>query len=331
MASMTKRERLQAALLGQPVDRMPVAFWRHFPGDDQREDSLVQVSLDFQRRYDLDFIKLPVSSSYTVTDYGVKHEYRSNIGGDRTYTECVIKNIDDWRKIEPLDVRRGAYGWHLESLRRIIEQKEAATPVVVTMFHPLALAFYLAGQETCLVHLRTNPEPVEIALKALAQTSADFARAAVEEGADGIFLSARFAGYEILSAAEYNRFARPGDLAVLEAAGAGWFNILHVHGHHPMVQLLADYPAHVLNWHDRTAHPDLAEAAHIFRGALMGGVDQYQTLELGTLDQVKAQVHNAVKQMSGRRLIVAPGCTYPLDVPQANLLAMRQSVETPSA
>jgi uroporphyrinogen decarboxylase len=176
--------------------------------------------------------------------------------------------------------------------------------------------------------LRTHPDKVEKALQALARTSADFARAAIEEGADGIFFSARFASYEILSEAEYNRFARPGDLMVLSAAAGGWFNILHVHGQHPMVPLLADYPVQALNWHDRTASPDLADAAHLFPGALMGGVDQYRTLQLGTPAQVEAQIHNAIKQMSGRRLIISPGCTYPLDVPQANLRAMRKAVET---
>ena len=64
MAMMTKRERLKAVLAGNPIDRVPVAFWRHWPGDDQRLESLVTVSLDFQQRYDLDFIKLPVSSTY---------------------------------------------------------------------------------------------------------------------------------------------------------------------------------------------------------------------------------------------------------------------------
>ncbi len=32
---MNKRERLEAAIAGQSVDRVPVALWRHFPGDDQ--------------------------------------------------------------------------------------------------------------------------------------------------------------------------------------------------------------------------------------------------------------------------------------------------------
>ncbi len=71
MAAMTKRERIQAALAGKHVDRVPIVFWRHWPGDDQRADTLALVALDFQRRYDLDFIKVPVSSTYTVNDYGV--------------------------------------------------------------------------------------------------------------------------------------------------------------------------------------------------------------------------------------------------------------------
>jgi uroporphyrinogen decarboxylase len=328
MAGMSKRERIQAALAGRAVDRVPMAFWRHWPGDDQREDSLALVTLEFQRTYDLDFIKFPVSSTYTVADYGVKHEYQGSLGGDRTYLEYVIKRVEDWQRIKPLDVHKGTYGWHLQSLRRVIQLKEPDTPVIVTMFNPLALAFYLAGEETCLAHMRTHPERVETAINALTQTCADFAKAAIDEGADGIFLSARFASYEVMSEMEYDRFGRPGDLAVLAAAADGCFNVLHVHGQHPMLPQLSNYPAHVLNWHDRTAYPGLAEAAKFFKGALMGGIDQYKVLQDGSPEDVTAQVHDAMRQMNGRRLIIAPGCTYPLSVPHANLVAMRRAVET---
>jgi uroporphyrinogen decarboxylase len=308
-----------------------VGFWRHWPGDDQREDSLALVTLEFQRGYDLDFIKFPVSSTYTVSDYGVKHEYQDSPGGDRTYLEHVIKRVEDWESIEPLDIRKGTYGWHLQSLCRVVQQKRSDTPVIVTMFNPLALAFYLAGEETCLAHLRTHPERVESAINALTQTCTDFARAAISEGADGIFLSARFASYEVISEIEYNRFGRPGDLAVLAAAADGWFNVMHVHGQHPMLSQMSNYPAHALNWHDRTAYPSLAEAAQLFKGALMGGIDQYEVLQSGSPEEVAAQVHDAVWQMNGRRLIVTPGCTYPLSVPHTNLVAMRRAVETAAA
>jgi uroporphyrinogen decarboxylase len=328
MPQMTRRERIQAALAGRPLDRAPVGFWRHWPGDDQREDSLVEVTLDYQHRYDLDFIKLPVSSTYTVDDWGVTHEYRGTIMGDRTYLDRAVKKVEDWDRIQLLDVKRGTYGWHLAALRRIIQRKEKDTPLIVTMFNPLSVLLYLAGDETGLVHLRRYPERVVPALQAVIDTSVNFAREAVNAGADGIFLSAKHASYEMMTDEEYARFGRPGDLAVLKAASAGWFNILHLHGQHPMLPRLADYPVQALNWHDRTAIPSLSQAAKMFPGALMGGVEQYQVLHFKTAEEVAAQVQDAIRQMNGRRLIVTPGCTYPVSVPHANLMAMRKAVES---
>jgi uroporphyrinogen decarboxylase len=324
---MTKKERIKAALVGKPVDRVPIGFWRHWPGDDQKADSLARVTLEYQQRYDLDFIKIPVTSTYCVEDYGAKHEYRGNFIGDREFLGHVVKNIDDWNKIEPLDITRGKYGQHLQVLRMVLEKREANTPVVFTIFNPLAMASYLAGDETLLVHLRQYPDKVEQALKALTETCANFVKAVINEGADGIFLSTRWASYELMSEEEYLRFGKPGDLSVLTASPGGWFNILHLHGQYPMFNLLADYPVQAINWHDRTSWPGLTEAKKLFRGALMGGVEQYKTLNFGSPVDVESQVHDAIKLTNGRRLIITAGCTYPLSVPHSNLIAMRKAMD----
>ena len=324
---MTKKERIKAALVGKPVDRVPIGFWRHWPGDDQKADSLARVTLEYQQRYDLDFIKIPVTSTYCVEDYGAKHEYRGNFIGDREFLGHVVKKIDDWNKIEPLDITRGKYGQHLQVLRMVLEKREANTPVVFTIFNPLAMASYLAGDETLLVHLRQYPDKVEQALKALTETCANFVKAVINEGADGIFLSTRWASYELMSEEEYLRFGKPGDLSVLTASPGGWFNILHLHGQYPMFNLLADYPVQAINWHDRTSWPGLTEAKKLFRGALMGGVEQYKTLNFGSPVDVESQVHDAIKLTNGRRLIITAGCTYPLSVPHSNLIAMRKAMD----
>jgi uroporphyrinogen decarboxylase len=328
MERMTKRERIQAALRGGPLDRMPVAFWRHWPGDDQQPETLAAAALDFQFRYDLDFIKLPVSSTYTVDDYGVKHEYQGSLMGDRAYLERVIHSLDDWDRIQPLDVRQGTYGRNLQATGLVLKQKDKDTPLIVTMFNPLSLAAYLAGDALLLAHLRSRPEKVMPALEALTETSVRFARAAVEMGADGVFLSTRLASLEMMAPQEYRQYGRPGDLAVLRAAQGSWFNVLHFHGQFPILPELADYPVQTLNWHDRTTAYSLSAAAGLFAGALMGGVEQYTTLHFGSRAQISAQVEDAVRQMNGRRLIVAPGCTYPLDVPHGNLMALRRAMET---
>jgi uroporphyrinogen decarboxylase len=321
---MNKRERVSSALAGQAVDRPPVGFWRHWPGDDQQEGTLVQATLNFQHQWDLDFIKLPVSSTYAVSDWGVKHEYQGSPNGDRAYLERAIKKPQDWAKIDLLNIESGTYGWTLAALRSVIRQKDKDTPLVVTMFNPLSVDFYLAGDETCLVHMRTHAKEVEAALEAITQTSVRFARAVIEAGADGIFLSAKQASFGDMSEAEYRRFGQPGDLKVLAAASKGWFNILHLHGQHPMIELVSGYPAQALNWHDRTTR-SLSEVSRLFKGALMGGVEQYKVLHFGRPAEVRAQVEDAIAQMKGKRLIVSPGCTYPITVPQMNLAALKEA------
>ena len=323
---MTKRERIRAALAGKAVDRVPMAFWRHWPGDDQNAESLAHVALEFQQRYDLDFIKIPVSSTYCVADYGAKHEYRGNLMGDRDFLERVVKSVDDWNRIEPLDVTKGNYGLCLQALRLIIEKRDSDTPVIFTIFNPLAMASYLAGDETLLVHLRRYPDKVEKALKALSETCSNFVKAVIAEGTDGIFLSTRWASYELMSQEEYLRFGKPGDLAVLGASSNGWFNVLHLHGQHPMFTALSDYPVQAINWHDRTSWPGLTEGGKIFRGALMGGIEQYKILNLGSPLEVESQIYDAIDRTKGRRLIITPGCTYPLSVPDRNLIAMSRAV-----
>ncbi len=91
---------------------------------------------------------------------------------------------------------------------------------------------------------------------------------------------------------------------------------------------LAGYPVQAINWHDRSAGPGLEAAFRLFNGALAGGIEQYHTLHFRTPEEVEAQVHDAVRQTNGRRLIVAAGCTYPVTVPECNIFAVRRAIDT---
>ncbi|MHB1133818.1 MAG: uroporphyrinogen decarboxylase family protein [Chloroflexota bacterium] len=327
MADMSKRERLRATLAGADVDRPPVAFWRHWPIDDQDAAALARAALDYQRRFDWDFIKITPSHTFCVDDWGAVHSYQGKAIGDRDHRERVVKTPEDWDRLQPLDPERGALGRQLACLRQVLAEREPGTPVIQTIFSPLSIARFLAGDELALVHLRRYPQRCERALAVIAQTTAAFTRAALAAGADGVFLSTTVASWELLSAAEHDRYARPGDLTVLSAAQGGWLNVLHLHGKYPLFAELADYPTQVVNWHDRISGPSLAEAARLYPGALAAGIEQWQVLHKGTPEAVAKQVHDAWSQVGGRRLIVAAGCTYPLTVPEGNLHAARQAVE----
>ena len=47
MRQMSRRERIQAAINRQPVDRVPYAVWRHFPVVDRSPAGLAQATLRF--------------------------------------------------------------------------------------------------------------------------------------------------------------------------------------------------------------------------------------------------------------------------------------------
>ena len=42
---MTHRELIEASARGERPDQIPIALWRHFPGDEQRADKLAQAHI----------------------------------------------------------------------------------------------------------------------------------------------------------------------------------------------------------------------------------------------------------------------------------------------
>src|SRR5206468_3778376 len=75
---MNKRERLQATIAGEPVDRVAVALWRHFPVDDQDPEAFATATLEFQHQYDWDLVKVTPSSSFCLSDWGVIDAWRGD-------------------------------------------------------------------------------------------------------------------------------------------------------------------------------------------------------------------------------------------------------------
>jgi uroporphyrinogen decarboxylase len=325
---MDKRERLEAAIRGQPVDRAPIALWRHFPGDDQRPADLAAATVAFQRRWDFDFVKVTPASSFCVRDWGAVDEWIGNIEGTRDYTRRPIRAAEDWLALRPLDPRAGALGDQLRCLE-LIRAELPDAPIVQTIFNPLSQAKNLAGPDLPSM-LRRHPREVKHGLEIIAATTVEFIRAAKAIGVDGIFLAVQHASASLLSEAEYREFGVEHDLRVL-AAAQGWLNVLHLHGDAVYFELLADYPVQIWNWHDRETPPHLAGGLARVRGAVCGGLAREATMLRGAPGDVRAAVLDAIEQTAGRRLIVGTGCVLLIPTPEANLRAARDAVQSARA
>ena len=323
---MNKRERLQAAIAGEGVDRTPVALWRHFPVDDQRPDDLAAAHLEFQNRYDFDLVKVTPASSFCIKDWGAHDEWLGNPEGTRDYVGRLIKQPNEWYALKPLDPTQGKLGEQLKTLELIRAGLPKETPVIQTIFSPLAQAKNLVGAEALPVHLREHPDPLKAGLKDITETTLRFVEAAIKTGIDGIFYAVQLASTRSFSVAEYREFGEPYDRQILDAVQSLWLNVLHLHGEPVMFDLIAQYPAQVINWHDRETPPTLAAGQDKFNGAVCGGWRQWETMVLGTPESVRAEAQEALAQTGGRRLILGTGCVTPTTAPGANLRAAREAV-----
>ncbi len=331
MQQMSRRERIQAAINRQPVDRVPYAVWRHFPSVDRSPAGLAQATLRFHDHYGSDFLKITPHGGYAVQAWGCVEAEEVLPDGHRACASCAVTSAEDWKRIRPLDPTSAeGYIQQIETIIRLGFDRRIGDAIVMpTLFSPLSLAHKLAvgrlGAEQ-----REHPDLVRGALEAITDTLIRFADAALGEGVTGIFYSIQAASRSVHAEEIYATFGEPFDRAILESvAGRSLLTIIHCHGDALMFDRLARLPGHAWNWDDRRTAPTLAEGLAQVSGAVIGGLDQWTTLRDGTPEAAVAQARDAVAQTGGTGLIVGPGCVLTMNTPDDNVAAVVRALGGP--
>jgi len=330
MASeMTKRQRVLAALRGDPVDRVPVSAWGH---DYLREWSPLGLSwatLDAYRRYDWDFIKVNPRATYYAEGWGARYLPSGKANQPPKLTGALITSAADLDRLRVLNVTRGAYGDQLEALSAIIKEV-GEVPVIQTVFSPLAVMSRLCRSPKDVPPLMVEAtSQLKSALTIIAETLAAYARACIDRGAAGIFFATvEWGSRDNISPQTYELFARPYDLRVLEAAQGAPFNVLHVCRDNNLLNDLLDYPVAAFHWAAHSdSNPSLADILSRTDKAVMGGVSHESTILSGTPEAVSAEAAAAIEQTGERRFLLAPGCSVDPQTPEANLRALREAAQ----
>jgi uroporphyrinogen decarboxylase len=342
MSQSSKRERVDAALKGEPVDRLPVTAWRHFVADERRADTLARASLKYFYEYDWDWMKLNPRATYYAEAWGNEYDYNHY---DHVYPERIsgpLNSPADLEKIKPVSGTEGVFAEQLE-LVRLIKAGIWGAHFIQTVFSPLSVLAFLAArpqrhsakaavqaqQDGVAQFIRENPSGAHEALGHIATTLTHYAAATVEAGASGLFFAiVKLARQGVITEAEFEEFGKPYDLKVLNAVQGAPYNLLHSCGSDVYFDALLDYPVHALNWASIGQHnPTITQAAQRSRLALVGGVDEDGVLQTGTPHQVTEEALAAIQATGGKRFLLAPGCGTQAGVPAANLLALRRAAE----
>ena len=331
---MTKTERIKALLEGKKLDTQSMNLWKHFPPYDEDPKELVKKIIQFQDRFQWDFVKVTYQGLYSVQDWGsaIKLPERDNVWPETcssvgVVTDFGIKHDEDWAKLNVLPMDQGSMAATIEAAKGVVDHYMGEVPVVITIFNPLTTAIKMAGDKM-FVHMRRNPELFHKGLETICQTTIKLVEEMAKMGADGIFFASQLGTYDKMSVAEYEEFGRPYDLRVLEAAKDMWFNIMHMHGNAPMFDIMSQYPVAALNWHDQLVDISLADARKKSDKLLIGGVEELKVLGTASDEELKAHLKASMDQVPDGRLILAPGCCVPLYVPEDRLAKAQEILAT---
>src|SRR5262249_29664657 len=152
-------------------------------------ETLTAETLRLARRFDWDFLKPQSRAQCFAEMWGFRYTPSRERATPFTVTRAPLATADDLRRLEPADAHAGAPGQQLQALHAIGKAVGTETPIIWTVFSPLmVLPFLMAGGRAMAIELmRSEPAAVDHALSAMAETLAAYARAAVAEGADGLF------------------------------------------------------------------------------------------------------------------------------------------------
>ncbi|NLG86920.1 MAG: uroporphyrinogen decarboxylase [Firmicutes bacterium] len=311
---MNSRERIEAAIAGKPVDKIPFAFWRHFHEIDRDPVALAEATVEFWHRFQLDFVKSMPNGCFCLEEWPCEIDFSQE---PAKVVSGAIKTANDWLHLKPVAMSADAFSRELEHIRLIRHQLPSSVPILGTVFSPLTVAQKMCeGQIT--TYIRSHPAAVHSALEVITDTMRRLVAALLAEGVDGVFCATQMASTTLLTKEEYREFGCPYDIATLDAAQGAWFNVLHIHGKDIMFDLVKDYPVQVLNWHVWETPPSLAEALKVTDKALMGGLDRW-VLHGGSQAEIEKQVRDSLQETKGRRFILTPGCVVRLGFNPDNL------------
>jgi uroporphyrinogen decarboxylase len=312
---MTAGERVRAALVGAPVDRVPFVFWHHFRPEGSGERLAQLTKAFFHDTFDLDIIKIMPDLPYPDPAPG------------------RLISADELRSLPRLGLETPIFQEQLTCIRSLRAQLGEDYPLILTIFSPLTYALRWIGRDKVVQAARQNPESFEQGLPILAENLRGLLAAAIDAGASGIFFSCMGATNKFFTREEYARLGRPYDLQALAGTSKGWLNIVHIHadpeqeGDEIYFEDFVDYPVQVMSWSDRLTGPELSEALTLTDKCLMGGLSERGPLTHGSEGELENEILGAVTQTKGRRLILANGCSIPDDNPDRWLHAARRLVD----
>jgi uroporphyrinogen decarboxylase len=334
---LTPIERFAAYGRGEPLDRLPCV---PIVGNTAARVLGVKVSAfrgngkliaDAQiaayRRFGYDVIRI-FTDLYTQAEaMGAKVHYPDD---ETAYLAApAIQSADEIASLQPADPHRdGNLPQHLEAMARAFQAVGREVPVNGALTGPFTTASFLIGTENLVRLTLKNPAAVHRLCEVAYQSARVYAGAILDTGCTPSLTDA-MCSTTVISPKQFKEFGQPYlQRLVADIHGRGRAVTLHICGKTaPIWEAMADTGADCLSI-DNAADLAAAQAKVGHRVRLMGNVPPSEIMLQGTPAQVRAAVRTCICKAHGnpKGLIVASGCSLPVETPFANIDAMLDAV-----
>jgi uroporphyrinogen decarboxylase len=313
-AKMTKVERIERSLAGKEIDRPPVSFWYHFGVQHAPGRRIAEVSLEFLRYYDLDWLKLMNDYFYPMPEGTLE-----------------IDAARDLKKVAHFEPRDSQWGEQLEAVKIIARELEGKVCFIDTVFEPWQVLLRNLVGEHLDELVEREPQAVLDALDVITDNIIAYCKESLRLGSNGIFLST-FGSTEQVPRTRYLKFAKPFVMRIFNAIrDSGTMHTAHVHDIGIYVDDALDFPVPILSYEDRhPSNPSIPEMRKRFNGTIMGGLDKNRVTRVTPAEAIRSAMEG-MRSGGKTKLLLAPGCSFPTWLDPGTAKALVESVQRAAA
>ena len=323
---MNKRERFEAFLHNEPVDRVPVAFFHHFMGVEDymkglRAPELFKVMVEghwvAKQKNDPDFLKI-MNDVLQMMPLDV----------------AQVRTAGDLKYVDPPAMDSPFVEKTKELTTSVLEYfKDEDIPALATGFSPVNDLYYalmmgdLTNRDGMARLFAEDPVAVSDFLKRVGEMKTEVNRILMKDlGLDGIYFSVMNQN-QMLPDEGYAKYIAPIEkdmVAAIEAEGVCLLHICGYEGRTNNLELFRDYGPSAVNWAVHTEQMSLKEGKEFFGKPVMGGFAQDTVIYKGTKEEIKAEVKQILSEAGQIGVAIGADCTIPEDVDDTHFVWARE-------
>lgn len=342
---MTGLERIQAALTGQPVDRLPTMPILHsglppvfdVPMGDffTSAETMADVIVQGYRTFGYDGVQLSLGVTGEAEALGATVEQpldaasilRQHLLPDPTDEHALDALREHARHHPPAE--SGRMPLYYEAVARTREATGNEAFVLAMLRGPLLAASQLCGVETLLLTMITAPEAVVRVLEFTTAMALQLGTWLLDSGAHGLILGEATCSPNFISPKHYRRLVQAQHRALIQGLRqAGWQHVgLHICGNvAPIVDDIVNTGVTFMDV-DYQVPADKAIQLTGNRVALRGNLDPSSVFRFGSPEDVYRETNALVRSLTvatagaPRNWILSSGCDIPPGTPAENISA----------